>query len=66
MKIGDSVVVAHDADFIKIHVHTNMPGKALQLALCLGELDKVKIENMREQNRAIQENIKRTRPRTPW
>ena len=58
MKIGDSVVVAHDADFIKIHVHTNMPGKALQLALCLGELDKVKIENMREQNRAIQENIK--------
>ena len=55
MKIGDSVVVAHDADFIKIHVHTNMPGKALQLALCLGELDKVKIENMREQNRAIQE-----------
>ena len=59
MKIGDSVVVAHDADFIKIHVHTNMPGKALQLALCLGELDKVKIENMREQNRAIQENIKK-------
>lgn len=59
MKIGDSVVVAHDADFIKIHVHTNMPGKALQLALCLGELDKVKIENMREQNRALQENIKK-------
>ena len=59
MKIGDSVVVAHDADFINIHVHTNMPGKALQLALCLGELDKVKIENMREQNRAIQENIKK-------
>ena len=59
MKIGDSVVVAHDADFIKIHVHPNMPGKALQLALCLGELDKVKIENMREQNRALQENIKK-------
>lgn len=59
MKIGDSVVVAHDDDFIKIHVHTNMPGKALQLALCLGELDKVKIENMREQNRALQENIKK-------
>ncbi len=59
MKIGDSVVVAHDSGFIKIHVHTNMPGKALQLALCLGEIDKVKIENMREQNRTIQENIKK-------
>jgi len=59
MKIGDSVVVAHDSGFIKIHVHTNMPGKALQLALCLGEIDKVKIENMREQNREIQENIKK-------
>lgn len=58
MKIGDSVVVAHDADFIKIHVHTNMPGKALQLALCLGEIDRVKIENMREQNRELQEKIK--------
>jgi len=59
MKIGDSVVVAHDTGFIKIHVHTNMPGKALQLALCLGEIDKVKIENMREQNREIQENFKK-------
>lgn len=59
MKIGDSVVAAHDSGFIKIHVHTNMPGKALQLALCLGEIDKVKIENMREQNREIQENLKK-------
>lgn len=59
MRMGDSVVVAHDADFIKIHVHTNAPGKALQLALRLGELNKVKIENMREQNRQIKAELKK-------
>ncbi len=53
MRLGDSVVVAHDADFIKVHVHSNAPGKILQLALRLGELDKLKIENMREQNREL-------------
>ncbi len=58
-KIGDSVVVANDADFIKVHVHSNVPGKILQLALRLGEIDKLKIENMREQNREIQENMKK-------
>ncbi|MEA5059877.1 MAG: DAK2 domain-containing protein [Candidatus Pelethousia sp.] len=58
MKIGDSVVVAHDADFVKVHVHSNAPGKILQLALRLGELDKLKIENMREQNREIQAKLK--------
>ncbi|MEL7603042.1 MAG: DAK2 domain-containing protein, partial [Bacillota bacterium] len=52
--IGDSVVAAYDAGMVKVHVHTNSPGKALQFALRLGEIDKVKIENMREQNREIQ------------
>ncbi len=51
--LGDSIVVAFDTGFIKTHVHTNDPGKALQLALRFGEVDKIKIENMREQNRAI-------------
>ena len=53
------MVVANDADFIKVHVHSNVPGKILQLALRLGEIDKLKIENMREQNREIQENMKK-------
>lgn len=59
MKIGDSVVVANDSDFIKVHVHSNYPGKIIQLALRLGEVDRIKIENMREQNRELLENIKK-------
>ena len=59
MKIGDSVVVAHDSDFIKIHVHSNCPGKILQLASRLGEIDRIKIENMREQNRELLANMKK-------
>lgn len=58
MSIGDSVVVVHDDGMIKVHVHTNDPGKALQNAMRLGEVDKVKIENMREQNRSIIEQRK--------
>lgn len=59
MKIGDSVVVANDEGFIKVHVHSNYPGKIIQLALRLGEVDKIKIENMREQNRELLENLKK-------
>lgn len=47
--IGDSVVVAPDDDFIKCHVHTNNPGKALEEALKYGYLSNMKIENMKEQ-----------------
>ena len=59
ISIGDSVVVVHDTGFVKVHVHSNVPGKVLQMALRLGEVDKIKIENMREQNREIQEKLKR-------
>jgi len=52
-KIGDSVVAAYDTDMVKVHVHSNAPGKVLQMALRFGELDRLKIENMREQNREI-------------
>ena len=38
---------------VKVHVHTNEPGVALTYALELGELDRLKIENMLEQNRAL-------------
>lgn len=49
--IGDSVIVIGDLELIKVHVHTNKPGKVLSYALNLGELGKVKIENMLEQFR---------------
>ncbi len=58
-RLGDSVVVANDADMIKVHVHSNAPGKVLQMALRLGELENLKIENMREQNRKFTEERKR-------
>ena len=53
MSIGDSVLVVGDLSFVKVHVHTNDPGKALTHALALGEVDKIKIENMLEQNREL-------------
>ena len=53
MTIGDSVIAIGDLEFVKVHVHTNKPGIALTKALELGELDKLKIENMLEQNRAL-------------
>ncbi len=53
MNIGDSVIVIGDLELVKVHVHTNKPGRALTLALELGEVDKVKIENMLEQNREL-------------
>ena len=52
-KIGDSLIVVGDLDFVKVHVHTNNPDKALGYALQLGELGQLKIENMLEQNREI-------------
>lgn len=48
--IGDSVVAVDDEDIIKIHVHTDNPGKALQEGLKHGSLHNLKIENMREQH----------------
>jgi DAK2 domain fusion protein YloV len=48
--IGDSAVVVDDDDIIKVHVHTNDPGNALQEGLKFGSLTKMKIENMREQH----------------
>ncbi|MBO5926081.1 MAG: DAK2 domain-containing protein [Clostridia bacterium] len=53
MTIGDSVLVVGDLEFVKVHVHTNNPGRALSHALELGEIDKIKIENMLEQNREL-------------
>ncbi len=52
-EIGNSVICIGDLSMVKVHVHTNNPGKALSKVLTLGELDKVKIENMMEQNRQL-------------
>lgn len=48
--LGDSLVVVDDDKVIKIHVHTNHPGRALEEALTYGPLSAIKIENMREQH----------------
>ncbi|WP_435789116.1 DAK2 domain-containing protein [Clostridium sp.] len=52
-KIGDSMVVVAQDEFLKIHIHTNDPGLVLSKAVTLGELSKVKIENMREQHKNL-------------
>lgn len=52
-KIGDSIIVVGSDDIVKVHVHTNEPGYVLTEALKLGELNKIKIDNMREQHRSI-------------
>jgi len=54
--IGDCVVVVDDEEIIKVHVHTENPGNALQKALEYGQLLTVKIENMKEQHRVAAEN----------
>ncbi|MDR2505100.1 MAG: DAK2 domain-containing protein, partial [Oscillospiraceae bacterium] len=50
-RIGDSIIVVGDTNLIKVHVHTNDPGRALQAGQQLGELYGLKIENMLEQRR---------------
>lgn len=51
--IGDSIVMVSDEDYIKVHVHTDHPGKALEKGLTLGSLMNIKIENMRQQHSSI-------------
>ncbi|MDY2820496.1 MAG: DAK2 domain-containing protein [Hominisplanchenecus sp.] len=48
--IGDSIVVVSDDDIVKVHVHTNDPGKAISRALTYGSLTRMKIDNMREEH----------------
>lgn len=50
-RIGDCVLVVGDLGLVKVHVHTNEPGKALEYGLSLGELVNLKIENMVQQRR---------------
>ena len=48
--IGDSIVCVADDEIVKIHVHTNDPGLAIQRALTYGALTRMKIDNMREEH----------------
>ncbi len=48
--IGDSIVCVADDDIVKVHVHTNHPGQAIEKALTYGALSKLKIDNMREEH----------------
>lgn len=52
-KLGDSLVVVHDEDLVKVHIHTLTPGDALNLGQRYGEFAKLKIENMAQQHEAI-------------
>ena len=54
--IGDCVVVVDDDEIIKVHVHTDNPGNALQEGLKFGMLTNMKIENMREQHENAKKN----------
>lgn len=48
--IGDSIVLVADDEIVKVHVHTNDPGKAISKALTYGQLTRMKIDNMREEH----------------
>ncbi|WP_017210763.1 DAK2 domain-containing protein [Clostridium beijerinckii] len=56
--LGDSVIVVGYDDVIKVHIHTNDPGLVLSKAVAIGELSKIKIDNMREEHRELLINTK--------
>ncbi|HHX60174.1 MAG TPA: DAK2 domain-containing protein [Epulopiscium sp.] len=60
--IGDSIVVVSDDDFVKVHVHTDNPGQALEKAISIGSLSNIKIDNMREQHMALVAKQKPSEP----
>ena len=60
--MGDCVLVVDDEEIIKVHVHTEDPGNALEAGLAFGQLLTVKIENMKEQHRKAAEENAKTAP----
>ena len=48
--LGDSIVLVADDEIVKVHVHTNHPGQAIERALTYGALSRMKIDNMREEH----------------
>ncbi|UUX34090.1 DAK2 domain-containing protein [Fundicoccus culcitae] len=51
---GDSLLVVNDEELVKVHIHTENPGEIMQLGQEFGELIKIKVDNMREQVRALE------------
>ncbi|AMX45196.1 TPA: fatty acid kinase catalytic subunit FakA [Staphylococcus aureus] len=52
-QFGDSLLVINDEEIVKVHVHTEYPGKVFNYGQQYGELNKLKVENMREQHREV-------------
>ncbi len=63
--VGDSIVMVDDDEVIKVHVHTNAPGRVLTQALTYGDLLTPKIENMREQHASLEEKAQEAAPAEP-
>ena len=63
--LGDSVVVIEDEGLVKVHVHTNHPGKALEKGLQFGQLLNIKIDNMKEQHSEMLDFSASTQPPKP-
>lgn len=63
--LGDSLLVVGDANLLKVHVHTNNPGEALQIGLAYGQLSGIKIDNMREQHTELHFQDTATIPAEP-
>lgn len=62
MNLGDSVVFVDDVEIIKLHVHTNKPGKVITEALRYGSLYTVKIENMKRQHSTLSDGASTEKP----
>src|SRR6056297_1352184 len=57
-RMGDSMVLVHNSDILKGHIHTDHPGRVFEYALKYGELMKVKVDNMKEQHKEVMINNK--------
>lgn len=60
---GDSIAVVGTDTLIKVHIHTNTPGTVLNEAMKLGELSRIKIDNMREQHRSLSDEFTHDEPK---
>lgn len=63
--IGDCVVVVDDEEIIKVHVHTDHPGNAIENGLTFGQLVHLKIENMRDQHERAKHDAENARKKPP-
>ena len=61
--IGDSIVVVSDEEYMKVHVHTDNPGKALEKAIEIGPLSNIKIDNMRQQHAELVKHNETSKPK---